>query len=679
MATLSTNVRDLAELESYGAIADGVARDVVQSDEWVTQFENVFSGSPVIDSHSDSLIAGHFSGGASFQIAGSHLDALPITINSLRIQNSSPALLLEMYGSLTVSARSFGGSFTRINFQTAPVDFDLRGNISFSSSGLQRFRLSSLSATIRGEHTATAYLAGSVSVDSDGNYSGTISTVRTAVDGSFMELSGLGVAGSAYFDEGLTATQRFAAALRGNDTITARVNDQTLFGFAGNDLYDFGSYTGGSVQEDANAGTDTVRTALSYTLDANVENLILQGSGNASGTGNALANSITGNAGNNVLDGGQGRDILAGGAGNDTYVVDLVGPAAVSLEDVVTEVANGGSDTLQLRANGLILAAPYVVLLGANLENLDISATGALSINATGNALANVITGSSGDNSLDGRAGADTMTGAGGNDTYIVDSLGDSVVELDSGGNDTLRASISILLGDNLENLVLTGSAANGTGNSLDNVLTGNAASNRLDGGAGADTMSGSAGSDTYVVDNVGDVINDSAGIDTVEASVVYTLGVGLENLTLTGSSSINAAGNAANNVLRGNSGDNVLAGGGGRDTLAGNGGSDTFLIDGVGSMLAAIADFTQGQDHIGLASASYGSLFTGGSLSAGVLTNAAPANTNQRLIYNAMSGALFYDPDGNGMQARVQIATFAAASRPASLNSSDFTLFTPS
>ena len=57
------------------------------------------------------------------------------------------------------------------------------------------------------------------------------------------------------------------------------------------------------------------------------------------------------------------------------------------------------------------------------------------------------------------------MTGGDGNDTYVVDNVGDTVTELAGEGFDTVRSSISYTLGADVERLVLTDSAANGTGN----------------------------------------------------------------------------------------------------------------------------------------------------------------------------------------------------------------------
>jgi Ca2+-binding RTX toxin-like protein len=73
------------------------------------------------------------------------------------------------------------------------------------------------------------------------------------------------------------------------------------------------------VLEALGAGTDTVFTTLNtYVLSGNVENLVFDGAGNFTGTGNGIANSLTAGSGDDSLTGGNGNDTLQGGVGNDT-------------------------------------------------------------------------------------------------------------------------------------------------------------------------------------------------------------------------------------------------------------------------------------------------------------------------------------------------------------------------
>jgi Ca2+-binding RTX toxin-like protein len=372
--------------------------------------------------------------------------------------------------------------------------------------------------------------------------------------------------------------------LRGNaaaNTLNGGAGADNLIGGAGDDIYVIDDI-GDVITEAANEGVDTVQSSITTTLAANVEKLTLTGTAAINATGNILANTLTGNSGDNVLDGGVGIDTMVGGAGNDTYVVDTVG-------EIVTEAASAGTDIVQ---------SSVTFTLATNVENLTL--TGATAINATGNTLANILIGNSAANILNGGTGADGMSGGAGNDSYVVDNVGDVITENAGEGIDLVSTSITYTLGNNLENLTLTGTTAiNGTGNTQDNLLTGNSGVNVLSGGAGNDTLNGAAGADSliggagddaYVVDNVGDVITEavSEGIDSVSASVAYTLAANVENLTLTGTAALNATGNALDNILIGNSGANSLVGnagndqlngGAGNDTLTGGAGNDTYVL----------------------------------------------------------------------------------------------------
>ncbi|MGH8658773.1 MAG: calcium-binding protein [Gammaproteobacteria bacterium] len=383
----------------------------------------------------------------------------------------------------------------------------------------------------------------------------------------------------------------------GNDLLDGGGNADALIGGTGDDTYIVDT-SGDVVTENSGEGTDTIKSAVTYTLAENVENLVLLGVSAINGTGNALNNTLAGNSANNALDGGLGADSLAGGAGNDTYVVDHGG-------DAIIENLGEGTDTVK---------SSVTYSLPPNVENLTL--TGTTAIDAVGNDLANSLTGNSADNALSGDAGADTLignagndyldggteadqlTGGAGDDTYIVDTGGDVVTEKLNEGVDTVRSAMTFTLGANLENLVLTGTAAiNGTRNGLNNVLMGNSADNTLKGGTGADTAYGGAGNDLYIVDNSADSVveNPDEGVDSVQSSVTWTLSANTENLTLTGSSASNGTGNSLDNRLTGNSAINVLRGEAGNDVLDGKAGADklyggsdddTYIVDNTGDVV---------------------------------------------------------------------------------------------
>lgn len=290
----------------------------------------------------------------------------------------------------------------------------------------------------------------------------------TALDDHILGLGGNdvlnGLAGNDILDGGA-----------GNDTLDGGLGADVMLGGLGNDIYIVDN-VGDQVIEAAGGGTDTVRTTLQeYGLGANVEHLTFIGTGNFTGYGNELANTIIGGAGNDVLDGGAGIDRLVGGAGNDSYYVDNPG-------DVTVETAGGGIDTVYSTASSYTLRA--------NVENYVHLGTGAA--DATGNGLANQMTGGAAADILRGQGGDDVLSGMGGNDTLYGGAGADSL--LGGEGGDTLF------------------------GEGGNDILDGGDGDDILDGGAGNDIMIGGAGNDTLYADQGNDILvfGPNFGSDTI-------------------------------------------------------------------------------------------------------------------------------------------------------------------
>ncbi|HEX8594626.1 MAG TPA: glycosyl hydrolase family 28-related protein [Pseudomonas sp.] len=337
---------------------------------------------------------------------------------------------------------------------------------------------------------------------------------------------------------------------------------------------------------------DYIATDLGYTSDSSDNNSaadITEGTQNEGGSifGTADDDTLVGSRGNDILDGDLGADTMSGGDGNDIYVVD-------NALDSITETNDSAS-----QIDTVLASVSWT--LGVNTENLTL--TGMSAIDGIGNDLKNFITGNSGNNILDGRAGADSLKGGDGSDSYFVDDINDSVIETNAdnvtGGIDTVYSALaSYTLGNNVENLVLTGeAAANGTGNALDNVLYAGAGDNVIDGRAGIDTASYlfAAAGVTVKLSTTAQQDTGGSGLDTLK---------GMENLTgsrfadsLTGSSGNNTlVGGDGNDTLMGGSGNDVLTGGNGTDTLIGGTGADTYVFNDLSDMgLGSLADIIKG------------------------------------------------------------------------------------
>jgi len=485
------------------------------------------------------------------------------------------------------------------------------------------------------------------------------------------------LAGSASINGAGSAGANTLDGNSGANLLNGRGGADLMRGWLGNDTYIVDDVGDQVVESSASGGIDTVQSSLSYTLRENVERLYLTGTAAIDGQGNELANTINGNAAANVLDGGSGADIMKGGLGDDTYIVDNVGDRAAESS------AAGGND--------LVLSSVSFTL-GGNVERLTL--TGSANINGNGNTLDNEIVGNAGNNLLNGLAGGDTMRGGLGDDLYIVDNAGDLIVELAGQGADRVQASVTYSLLSNIEELILTGAGnINGAGNALANLLVGNSGNNLLNGKGGADTMKGGNGDDVYIVDNAGDVAQESSatgGTDRVQSAVSFTIGAFIENLALTGAGNVDGTGNASANVIDGNTGANVLFGldgddylrggagadslhgGLGADKLNGSTGADGFFFDTALGEIDRVEDYAVADDTILLENGIFTGLAAGTLSAAAFHIGSAAADADDRIIYNNATGALLFDVDGNGNATAVQFATLATG---LAMTASEFTV----
>ena len=276
---------------------------------------------------------------------------------------------------------------------------------------------------------------------------------------------------------------------------------------------------------------------------------------------------------------------------------------------------------------------------------------------------------SGGDVLISTNQGNSILAGGRGDDTYLVYAQGDVVIEAVNEGQDILYTTVSYSLGETQVEAMSVAqqtstNAINLIGNYVSQIIVGNYGDNVLNGGSGGvDTLVGLFGNDTYAVGDARTVIVEQAGqgFDTAVTSVSYTLGAGVsvevfaaQNAAST--TGLRLGGNELAQTIAGTAGADTIAGGGGRDVLLGGAGADTFVMGTVATgNVAVLADFVSGTDRIGLTSTAFN---VGTTLDAAEFVAGTAATTaDQRVIYDAGTGQLFYDADGNGAGAAVLFA----------------------
>jgi Ca2+-binding RTX toxin-like protein len=284
-----------------------------------------------------------------------------------------------------------------------------------------------------------------------------------------------------------------------------------------------------------------------------------------------------------------------------------------------TTLTGNGTDSLS-NIEGVFLIG------GSGNNNLNASGSSLAAIALDGDAGNDTLKGGSGSDLLDGDNGNDTLTGGAGNDSF-------------TGGAGTDRVSETGNVNFTLTNTTLTGKGSD-TLNSIERAtLTGGTGNNNLNASAftlGAVTLNGDAGNDTLKAGSKNDALNGGNGNDT----------------------------------LTGNAGNDTLTGGAGNDNLTGGNGLDVFAFGLSNEGIDTIADFLSGSDRIRVSASGFGGGLAAGTITASQFVLGSTAlDALDRFIYNQANGALFFDIDGTGTTAQIQLATLSNLS---SMSASD-------
>lgn len=279
------------------------------------------------------------------------------------------------------------------------------------------------------------------------------------------------------------------------------------------------------------------------------------------------SNRIQMHGGDDIINPGLGIDFVSGGLGNDLLIIDYsVGDDAnvgglVSVSANVHQRSDLNTGTVLDRVtvttggNSAYTMERYHITGTTKVDDIIGSSGPDILLGGHGNDL---IDASMGNDLVDGGSGADTMHGDLGNDILVVDDPGDVVTEDPGQGTDTVRAGVNFTLPVNCELLVLTGSATNGTGNSVSNLINGNNLNNylrgeggndRLNGGGGpgeTDRFNGGANADTFVLGDPGVIFYD----DGNPATPGYNGYAVIEDFTPSQSDRLRLAGHAAHYFL---------------------------------------------------------------------------------------------------------------------------------
>ncbi|MBD2534891.1 calcium-binding protein [Nostoc flagelliforme FACHB-838] len=441
---------------------------------------------------------------------------------------------------------------------------------------------------------------------------------------------------------------------------------QTVDGGKGDDVLSviFNYYATGGITTTFNATTNiaSITAGTNSVTYKNIEQL------NISGT--KYGDFIVGNDGNDTLSTGDGgKDTMDGGKGDDLLSVDYTYYATGAIATTFNATTNIGSITAGTNS-----------VTYKNIERLNISGT-EYDDNIVGNDGNDTLsTGNGGKDTIDGGKGDDVLSG-----NYRFASRGITTTFNATTNIGSITAGTNSVTYKNIERLNISGTEYddNIVGNDGNDTLSGN--NDDFNGGSsGNDTIDGGKGEDLYSVNfnganggitttfnattNIGSI---TAGTNSVSYKNIERLNISgteyndnivgsngndtlfggyssYDNDTIiggAGNDSLSAAVYSGNNLLSGGDGNDILTGGKGNDSLYGGTGTDTFVFNSYNESVDTIYDFNATNELIQISAAS----FNGGLSSANQFTIGTSATTsNQRFIYDNITGALYFDADGS-------------------------------
>jgi Ca2+-binding RTX toxin-like protein len=405
-------------------------------------------------------------------------------------------------------------------------------------------------------------------------------------------------------------------------------------------------------------------------------------------------------AGDDRLSGNRGDDTISGDAGRVENGARVVGG-----NDTI--YGGEGNDRIYgestFEDTSVLIARGDDLIFGEAGEDDMFGQTG--NDQLYGGADADRLYGGTGNDFLDGGTGLDTMEGGIGNDFYVVDAIGDVLLELAGQGTDTVFCYLnSYKLGDNFENLTAFASGDFiGIGNDLANVIETGAGKDAIGGRGGNDVLISGSGDDQLHGEDGNDVLDGGAGRDRFEGgdgfdTISYASadkGVrfaldsafagtgdaegdnqqGVEAIAgsnfddvLRGDSLANKlTGRGGADLLAGGDGNDVLFGGAGKDSLSGGRGNDRFdylaLSDG-GDTIREFQNITGNNDTLRFDGDVFGGLAKGALVAKFFVANTAGVATtlDQHFVYETDTGILRYDANGSAAGGVTVIATLTGA-----------------